>query len=66
MVYSPDIFPVVSKLVWNACFKAIMSLTSAEKRWSCEGGQFVLYGPEEWLQTVYGLEKGLANGPVKG
>ena len=38
IVYSPGIFPVVVKLVGNACFRAIMSLTSAVVRWSCEGG----------------------------
>ena len=37
MVYSPGIFPVVSKLVGIACFKGIISLTSAVVRWSCEG-----------------------------
>ena len=36
IVYYPGIFPVVSKLLGDAFFKAIMSLTLAVVRWSCE------------------------------
>ena len=30
-----------------------------------KGVQFALNGPERGLWTVYGLEKGIPNGPVK-
>ena len=53
MVYSPDRFPVVSKLVGNVCLRAITSLTSVVERWSC-----ALHGPEKGVQAVYGLKKG--------
>ena len=45
----------------------LLCLASAVVRWSCEGGtSCAIFGPEKGLQAVYGLEKGLANGPVKG
>ena len=39
MVYSPVMLPVVSKLVRNMCFNAVMSLTSAVVKWVLSRGK---------------------------
>ena len=65
MVYSPGIFPVMSKLVRKVCFRVIMSLTSAVVRWSWERG-YDLHFPEKGLQVTCGLAKGLLMFPKRG
>ena len=40
MVYSPGMYPIVSKLAGKVYFNPIMSLTTAVVRWSREGTMF--------------------------
>ena len=63
IIYCSGIFPVVSKLLGNAFFRAIKSLISVVVRWSCEIGFVGDYGPVRGLLFVYDLEK-VRNSPV--
>ena len=43
MLYSPGIFPVMSRLVGKVCYRVIMCLKSAVVRRSCEGGMICTF-----------------------